>query len=267
MKSNFSEILKNITGKAQTYAELTKEVNFLNQFVTLCNPTDEERAEQVAKVNLSAATVSDNQKAARIDAILYSSPAADGTAAAPKSAEMWLEFINNPTYTGYSVKHDEKSDTYKAKDFKGRLSYEALNQRYKEEEAKKNFTTPMDEITLAQDRRFDTTCESFYIDCYRRCIANNLEKGSFKIPEGKTVRGTNELVRDGKNLVYYLLPKELADKCVLMKKEIRLFGLIMTKVSKDSIKLKGKGWGNYWLMNAIKCRLNGELFNVDLGNK
>ncbi len=267
MKGNYNEILKNITGKAQTHAELTKEVNYLTQFRKLCNPTTEELEEQAAKVRTSAATVSENLRTARMDAILYGAPTESGVAAAPKSAEMWLSFINDPYYTCYSVKLDAKTETYVAKEAKGRLSYEKLNERYKEAEAQKNPAASPDDITLAQDRRFDTLCESLYIDCYRRCVTDSLDKGTFAVPREKAPRSMNELVQDTKNLVYYLLPKELADKCVLMKKEIRVLGLAMTKSTKDVITLKGKGWGNYWLFNAIKCRLNNELFAVNFGGK
>lgn len=265
MKGNYAKILKNITGKAQTHAELTKEVNFLNQFYKLCAPSEEELDEQVAKVESSAATVSSNQRTARIDAILYASPSADGTAAAPKSVEMWKEFINDPSYTSYKLTFDKKTKTYIAKDTKGRLSYEALNERYKKVETEKDPMLSPDEVTLAQSRQFDTTCESFYLDCYRRCITDNLDEDTFKVV--KEARSMNALVTDCKNLVFWLLPEELASKCVLMKKEIRVFGLIMTRATKDTIMTKGKGWGNYWFMNAIKCRLNNELFNVDFGNK
>lgn len=266
MNNNIIKYRADITGKAETMAELQKQVNALNGIVTHCEPTSEELAIYVGKVNQAATAVTEVRRSERISELL----------ALGNNSKMWEEFLKHRNFKGVGVALDKKSSAYKIKENdRCRISYPELNDAFiKAETARLEQAGEVfdpEALTIARDRRFNTWAPLFFRDAYRVAIERNLganacDKKAYTLTaRGTEIKGNapsvNQLQKDLVQLVSFLLPENMDVKMV--KADVRAIGLALVRAGADSFRNAGDGNGYNWLLNAIATRMEGKTYSVE----
>ena len=268
MNANINKYKDAITGKATTIADINKQVAALNGIYAHCEPSEEELAPYIAKVDAAAAMVTEARRATRVAELLDMN-----------RDEMWLEFINHRNFKGVAVKFDRKDKVYKAvENDRPRLSYKDINDAFVAAETKRleadGEVFDPDTLTIAADNRFNTMCGAFFRGCYLMAIDHNLGKAATggksyeTMHKGKPCNAAapsvNQLVKDLNELVGYLLPETLTVNLHMVKADVRAIGLASVRARAEEFKEAGKGNCLNWLMNAVKVRMNNGKYAVDL---
>lgn len=268
MNANINKYKDAITGKATTTADINKQVAALNGIYTHCEPSEEELAPYIAKIDAAAIQVTEARRAARVAELLDM----------PRD-EMWLEFINHRNFKGLAVKFDRKDKIYKVvENDRPRLSYQDINGAFIASEVKRleaaGKVFDVGALTIAADNRFNTFYGAFFRGCYLMAIDHNLGKAatgskSYETttkgkPCSTAVPSINQLVKDLNELVGYLLPDTLTANLHMVKADVRAIGLASVRARAEEFKEAGKGNCLNWLFNALKVRMNNGKYTVEV---
>lgn len=263
---NATNFTNAITGKATTLAELKKQVNALNSINATCEPTADELALYQGKVESAAKVLCEQYRAERISELL----------AMGNGSKMWAAFLAHRECKSVAVRFDRKVGQYVVNEgMRGRIGYPELNAAYVAAECKRRDTAgeiyDADEVTIANDRRFNTFAPLFFNDCYKRFIDHNLGKAAagekayaLKTKKGADVKGEapsiNQLVKDLNEIVGCLLPDDL--KVNMVKADVRKLGVALSNATKTELKMKGNGHAFNWLLNVIQERIENKTATV-----
>ena len=268
MNANINKYNDIITGKAANAAELNKQVAALNNIFIHCEPSEEELAPYIAKVEAAAIQVTEARRAARVAELLEMN-----------RDDMWLEFINHRNFKGVAVKFDRKDKVYKVvENDRPRLSYQNINGAFIAAEVKRleaaGEVFDPDTLTIANDNKFNTMCGAFFRSCYLMAIDHNLGKAATggksyeTMHKGKPCNAAapsiNQLVKDLNELVGYLLPETLTVNLHMVKADVRAIGLASVRARAEEFKEAGKGNCLNWLLNAVKVRMNNGKYTVEV---
>ena len=270
MNANINKYRPEITGKATTLAELSRQAAALSAIRSECEPMADELAFYEAKVNAAAADLSETYHKERVSELL-----AMGT-----GSKMWEEFLANRTCKTARVKYDGKSGRYvAAEDSRGRVNYPELNDAYVEAETARmeqagEIVDP-ETLTIAADRKFNIYAPLVFADLYKLFIDYNLgakaagEKAyTMQTRKGTEVKGKApsiaQVQKDLDELLYLLLPADLLKKYKLhlVKADVRKMGVAISGSSATVLKAKGDGHAYNWLLNIIQERIENKASTV-----
>lgn len=270
MNKNFEQYKATFTGKASTFADLTRQASALSAVRDKCEPTAEELTLYESKVDAAAANLCEIYRDERISELL-----ALGTGSA-----MWSEFLANRKCKTARVKYDGKAGKYvAAEDMRGRINYPELNAAYiKAESARKEQAGEVFDVadlTIAADRKFNTYAHLVFADLYKVFIEHNLGKTAagekaytMQTRKGAEVKGkipsVTQMQKDLDSLLYMLLPADLLakHKLHLVKADVRKMGVAISGANAEVLKAKGDGHAFNWLLNIIQERIEGKLSAV-----
>lgn len=270
MNKNFEQYKGFFTGKAETFAELTKQASALSAVRDKCEPTADELALYESKVDAAAANLCEIYRAQRISELL-----ALGT-----GSKMWTEFLAHRTCKTARVRFDGKAGKYVAtEDNRGRINYPELNAAYiREESARKDKAGEVYDVadlTIAANRKFNTYAHLVFADLYKVFIEHNLGKTAageksyvMQTRKGAEVKGKipsiTQMQKDLDELLHLLLPANMleAHKLHLVKADVRKMGVAISGATATELKAKGDGHAFNWLLNIIQERIENKATTV-----
>lgn len=270
MNKNFEQYKEFFTGKAETFAELTKQASALSAVRDKCEPTADELALYTDKVDAAAANLCEVYRAQRISELL-----AMGT-----GAKMWAEFLANRKCKTVRVRFDTKAGKYiVVEDMRGYINYPELNRAYIQEESarkdKAGEIYDVADLTIAADRKFNTYAHLVFADLYKVFIEHNLGKAAagekaytMQARNGAEVKAkipsVTQMQKDMDELLYLLLPADLLAKYKLhfVKADVRKMGVALNGANTEVFKAKGDGFAYHWFLKTIQERIEGKVSTV-----
>ena len=263
MNKNFEQYKATFTGKASTFADLTRQASALSAVRDKCEPTADELALYENKVNAAAADLCEIYRAERISELL-----AMGTGSA-----MWSTFLADRKCKTARVKYDSKAGKYvAAEDMRGRINYPELNAAYVKAESARKDTAgevyDVADLTIAADRKFNTYAHLVFADLYKVFIEHNLGKTAagekaytMQTRKGAEVKGkipsVTQMQKDLDELLHLMLPAALLEekKLHLVKADVRKMGVAISGSNAEVLKAKGDGHAFNWFLNIVQERI------------